>query len=120
GGGTHDPPHGLGWSADTSPQYEVGWCDTVPGTVNAFGCDLYTYVYTVLDNGALRYYPERAEDVTFFWTALQLTHRPDVTESFFVPQADSAGAVVEGSSATRYLVTCPNNDALLHNARIKI
>jgi hypothetical protein len=48
---------------------------------------------------------------------------PDVTNSFFVPQAGTVATPLEGFSAYRFFRRCPNNDggsSLPNNARIKI
>jgi hypothetical protein len=48
---------------------------------------------------------------------------PDTNKSFFVPQAGSTTAPVEGTNATRFFRMCPNNDggaSLFSNARLKV
>jgi hypothetical protein len=48
---------------------------------------------------------------------------PDITKSFFVPQAGSTTAPVEGTNATRFFRMCPNNDggaSLFSNSRLKV
>lgn len=48
---------------------------------------------------------------------------PDVSQSFFVPQAGSIGTPIEGTAATRFFTACPNNDYvpfLTQHARIKV
>jgi len=48
---------------------------------------------------------------------------PDITKSFFVPQATISGLTVEGAAATTNFRMCPNNDggaSLFGNARLKV
>ena len=48
---------------------------------------------------------------------------PDNTKSFFVPQAGTTTAPVEGTNATRFFRMCPNNDggaSLFSHARLKV
>lgn len=48
---------------------------------------------------------------------------PDTTLWYYVPQAGTVAAPVEGTSATQYFRACPNNDggaSLPNNARIKV
>jgi hypothetical protein len=51
---------------------------------------------------------------------------PEVTQSFYVPQAGDYGNPVEGDEAIQYFRACPNNDgdtdstSLPNNARIKV
>ena len=48
---------------------------------------------------------------------------PDMTQSFYVPQAGSVGTPMEGANATRFFRVCPNNDggaSLPNSARIKV
>jgi len=48
---------------------------------------------------------------------------PDTNKSFFVPQAGTTTAPVEGTNATRFFRMCPNNDggaSLFSNARLKV
>lgn len=46
---------------------------------------------------------------------------PDVAQSYFVPQAGAVGAsALEGPAAIAYAVTCPNNDLLTNNSRLKV
>jgi hypothetical protein len=42
------------------------------------------------------------------------------TNSYFVPQAGTTLSPIEGPSAIAFATTCPNNDLLANNARIKI
>lgn len=54
--------------------------------------------------------------------AFELSSSPSTTNSYFVPQAGPTinPGVLEGAQAIAYAVTCPNNDLLTNNARIKI
>jgi hypothetical protein len=45
---------------------------------------------------------------------------PSVSQSYYVPQSGSVGSPAEGTSAIANFYTCPNNDALPNNARIKL
>ena len=48
---------------------------------------------------------------------------PDQTKSFFVPQAGTTTAAVEGTDATKFFRMCPNNDggaSLFNHARLKV
>jgi len=48
---------------------------------------------------------------------------PDITKSFFVPQAGTTTAPVEGTNATRFFRMCPNNDggaSLFSHSRLKV
>lgn len=48
---------------------------------------------------------------------------PDVSQSYFVPEAGSVASPAVGAAATRFFTVCPNNDflpLLVQNARIKV
>jgi hypothetical protein len=48
---------------------------------------------------------------------------PDATKSFFVPQAGTTAAPLDGTNATRFFRMCPNNDggaSLFSNSRLKV
>ena len=48
---------------------------------------------------------------------------PDVTKSYFVPEAGAVGTPLQGADAVRFFRVCPNNDggtSLPQNARIKL
>jgi hypothetical protein len=51
-----------------------------------------------------------------------LAQVPSAANSYYIPQAGSVGAPVEGLAATRNFHACPNNDAgsMPNNARIKV
>jgi len=45
---------------------------------------------------------------------------PSTTNSYFVPNAGPVDTPLEGAAAVTFFRTCPNNDALTNNARIKV
>jgi len=60
-----------GWSAE-NPNFGMGYCNVVPGTVTNNGVTLYTYVYEVysLSGGFLGWYPTTPSGVQFAYTTL--------------------------------------------------
>lgn len=58
-----------GWSLE-SPNFAMGWCDVVPGTVTSTSATLRTYIYQVwsVSGSYLGYYPTTASNVTFAYT----------------------------------------------------
>lgn len=110
---------GAGNLALVAPQAAQGW--PIPTTINATSNTWGTYnsqtdiaqlIQDASDNSGyavVNYTP---------WTAPVAT-----SNSFFVPQAGTTTAPVEGTDATRFFRACPNNDggsSLFNNARIKI
>jgi len=63
-----------GYSTD-NPNWGMGWCEPVPGTITASGCTLRTYIYEVRNiNGTpLGWYPTTAGNTAFAWTSLGRT-----------------------------------------------
>ncbi len=61
----------IGYSED-NPNYDMGWCNVVPGSVTTSGATLRTYVYQVWTiYGSYRgWYPTDPSGVTFAYTAL--------------------------------------------------
>jgi subtilisin family serine protease len=59
----------VGWSIE-NPNYAMGWCDALPGSITQTGATLRTYVYEVWDMaGWYRgWYPCRPENVVFSYT----------------------------------------------------
>ena len=59
----------TGWSA-ASPNFAMGYCDIVPGTVTSTSATLRTYVYKVysIAGSYLGYYPTTASNVNFNYT----------------------------------------------------
>jgi subtilisin family serine protease len=116
--------------SDENPIWGMGWCDTVPGTVSQSGATLRTYAYEV-QTGEFNFTPidtvpdvnlADPSSVTFNWSALEVK-RPDLTQSFYVPQRGTVGSPIEGAAATSFFHACPNNDggtSIPNNARIKI
>jgi hypothetical protein len=58
-----------GWSLE-SPNFAMGWCDVVPGTVTSTNATLRTYIYEIwsIAGQYLGYYPTTASNVTFAYT----------------------------------------------------
>lgn len=58
-----------GWSA-ASPNFSMGYCDVVPGTVTSNSATLRTYIYKVwsVAGSYLGYYPTTASNVNFNYT----------------------------------------------------
>lgn len=62
-----------GWSM-ANPNFSMGWCDVVPGTVTSTSAQLKTYVYEVWDilRRSFGWKPTTPGNVTFAYTALSL------------------------------------------------
>lgn len=60
-----------GWSI-ASPNFSMGFCDVVPGSVTSTGATLRTYIYKVwsVSGSYLGYYPSTANNVTLNYTIL--------------------------------------------------
>ena len=50
-----------GWSA-ANPNYQVGYCEVVPGSETHYGCQLRTNYYRVYINGGYQWYPSDPND----------------------------------------------------------
>jgi subtilisin family serine protease len=59
----------TGWSTEY-PNYAMGWCDAVPGTVTSTSATLRTYVYQVYNssNGTWTWYPITPQNAVFAYT----------------------------------------------------
>ena len=62
-----------GWSAE-NPNFSMGYCDVVPGTVTSTSAQLRTYVYEVYDINykSLGWKPTTPGNVTFAYTKLEI------------------------------------------------
>lgn len=80
----------IGWN-DEAPNFRLGWCEPVPGTVTNSGCTFRTFVYAVLDEtgNACEYVPTDPGSVVFAYTLHGYTTVVATPEQLF-----------EGSSGT--------------------
>lgn len=124
----------VGFSTE-SPNPGVGWCEPV-GAIGVNGCTMRTYVYEVYLPAENRwtFYPSFSGPgaggfyaVQYGVRGLEIAPVPDLSQSFYVPQAGNTTTPIEGLSSPnpsyRFFRTCPNNDggaSLPNSARIKI
>lgn len=87
-----------GWSI-AEPNFAMGWCDLIPGTLTATSATLRTYVYQVwsIDLDFQGWYPCTPENVNFAYTVLGIPLVAPVISGFSPP---SPITVYEYSSVT--------------------
>jgi hypothetical protein len=103
--------------------YGMGWCEPVEGEVYADHCIMRTYLYRVYYGGnwvwAGNISPSQA---VFAWSALEL-NVPDITRSYYTPEAGTLEAPLHGLAARALFKACPNNDggtSLPDSARLRV
>jgi hypothetical protein len=69
----------IGYNSD-NPNWNMGWCEAVPGTITSSGCTLRTFVYEVysLSGQPLGWWPTHYNSVQFAYTALGTVTVTDV------------------------------------------
>jgi len=102
--------HGSsGWGPGPLLEYDLGWGETVPGSVTADGFDLRAYVFRIPgppvlcgpSTSVIDYVPVRPQDVIFGWSAFgRLDQAPVVTLT--TPAADGAPWPVDGRDSLRW------------------
>lgn len=132
GPGTSGQSSPNGFSTD-NPNFGIGWCE--PFTVAVDMCTVRTYAYEVYKDDEPTgprwiWYPSTPSahyGVLCSVDALEIAPIPDVSQSFYVPQAGTTTTPLEGLSSPnpsyRFFRACPNNDggaSLPNNARIKV
>lgn len=121
----------LGYDGASPSHYDNHYCYIVPGSWTGNQVTLRTFVYHVRSGGPggdpVGWFPADPANVVYAWTTFRYAPRSSQsispTASYYVPQADSSGTVVEGYSAIKLFRACPNNDggtSLPSNARLKI
>jgi len=118
----------VGFTGSSPENYGADDCDVV-GWNGATTATLRTFVYhCIAPNGTdLGWFPTTPSSAVLAWSASSypdhssLAHTlVSATQSYYVPEAGDTSAPVVGSNAIKLFRTCPNNDALLNNARIKV
>jgi hypothetical protein len=119
-----------GWAPNAPDNtYGIKYCELVQrGVGNLAKFRTYVYYCKKPDGTALGWYPTDPAHVQFAWTTYRVNvpgtpEIPDTTYSYFVPQAGSVSAPVEGTAAARLFRGCPNNEggaSFPNNTRLKI
>jgi subtilisin family serine protease len=52
-------------ASPSNPNYEIMWCDVVPGSITTNGCELVTYVYKIFDGYSWFWYPCQPNEVVY-------------------------------------------------------
>jgi subtilisin family serine protease len=126
------PPPGslMGWGRGVGtvgfnteePNFGVGWCE--PVAFSSGGATFRTYVYEVKYFGLpIGYFPCTPSQVQPAFTTLRVAPTPDLSTSFFVPEAGTTASPSVGTEATQFFRVGPNNDggsSLPNHARIRV